>query len=818
VGATQKLLRFGVFELNLDTVELRKSGTVIKLAPLPFKLLVLLASHAGQLVSRDQIESALWGEDEQVDFEHSVNKCIKQIRTVLGDNADRPLYVETLPRQGYRFLAPVVSKTIPAPKPQVVESTSGERARNPAEPGFRPIPAPIAGAAVTQPVAEAASVDRPDTFTVTGQPRRSPSVNLLWSCIAVILATAVVGALVYWRIRPRPALTEKDTIVLADFDNKTGDSLFDDALKQALAVQLEQSPFLTLISDSRVNRTLKLMARPSDARLTPEVAREVCQRTGSTAMILGSIAPLGSGYAIGLKAVDCNSGEVLADGLTEANDKEHVLKALDTAATALRGKLGESLASVQKYATPLEEATTPSLDALQAFSLGQKTRFAKGETAALPFYERAVELDPGFARAYAALASCYNDLNEAGLAAENARKAYELRDKVSERERFYIESTYYVFTTGDLNKARKVHELWNQLYPRDLLPYLLAGYISSTLGDWDKALANAREGMRLDPGNGTIYLNVGNDYTALNRIEDAEAIYKEAEKHQLQAEDLLPNRYQLAFLQGDKQRMAQIASEAAGKPGAEDQVLILEAYSEAWHGSLKNARAVMERAMDSAQRNEGKETAASYEAAEALNEAAMGNSDVARVAANAALKLAPNRDVRAMSALALAQAGDIGTADKLAAELAEAYPQDTLVQQYWLPTIRAEVALQRNDPSRAIELLKIVAPIELGTPTGVNIYLSPVYVRGQAYLMLRDGPKAAAEFRKFVDHYGIVVNFPLGALARLGLARAYALQAANNSGMRDQARTAYQNFLTLWKDADSDVPVYQQALSEFTKL
>jgi len=822
VGPTQKLLRFGVFELNLDTLEVRKSGAAVKLPPQPFKLLVLLASHAGQIVTREEIEAQLWGDETHVDFEHGVNKCIKQIRNVLGDNADQPIYIETLPRQGYRFLAPVVSKTIAAPGPRVVESQSGERGRPPAVTGgLAGLPATVGGAtAPAIAVPQADTVSSPQVKASSYIPDRRfhlPRRRMLWIGSALLVLACAAGGVFYWRAH-RPALTDKDTIVLADFDNKTGDAVFDDTLKQALAMQLEQSPFLTLIPENRVSRTLKLMDRPADDRLTPEVTREVCQRTGSAVMVMGSIAPLTGGYVIGLKATECSSGEVLADTLTEAKDRDHVLKALGTAAQDLRSKLGESLASVQKDSTPLEEATTPSLEALKAYSLGQKTLFARGETAALPLYQRAVELDPGFARAYAVMAGCYSDLNEAGRAAENARKAYDLRSTVSERERFYIEETYYIFATGELDKAEAVTELWKQTYPRDGRPYMSLGYISSSLGNWEKALQNAQEALRLDPSYGVIYYNVGNDYMALNRLEDSEAVFKQAEQHQMQAEDLLFERYQLAFLQGDTARMAQLSAAARGKPGAEDQLLILQANTAAWHGKLKDARALTLQAMQSAQRNDGRETAATYQAAAALYELKLGNADRARADVKAALKLAPNRDVRVIAALTLAQTGDIAAAEKLTAQLAANYPQDTLVQKYWLPTIRAGIALQRKDPNRAIELLQTTAPLELGTPTAVNVYLCPIYLRGEAYLMLHDGNAAAAEFRKFVDHYGIVVNFPWGALARLALARAYALDAQNHSAARDQARAACKDFLALWKDADPDISIYRQAQAEYAKL
>jgi tetratricopeptide (TPR) repeat protein/predicted Ser/Thr protein kinase len=641
----------------------------------------------------------------------------------------------------------------------------------------------------------------------------------LWKVLvpgALILVAAVaIGGMFYFRSRQSMTrLTDKDTIVLSDFDNRTGDAVFDDTLKQGLSVQLEQSPFLDMLSERRVNETLKLMGRPAGDRLTPEVTREVCERTGSKAMLTGSIAGLGSQYVIGLKAANCNTGDVLAEAQEQAAGKEAVLKALDAAAVSMRGKLGESLSTVEKYATPVEEATTPSLEALKAYSLGRKTRFAKGETSALPFYKRAVELDPNFAMAYARMSIVYANLNEVARGAENARKAYELRQKVSELERFDIEANYYMAATGELEKAAQVYELWQQTYPRDVMPNRALGNISSYLGNWGKALEEFREALRLEPNNGANYVNLGIAYTTLNRLDEAEAVYKQAEDHKLENEFLVQSRYWLAFLKGDMVQMAQLVSAAMGKAGSEDLLLATQADTEGWYGKLKSAHELTRRAMDSAQHNDAKEAAAAYQAAAALREVESGNREQARTEATAAVKLAPNRDVRAMAALALARTGDTAGAEKLAAELDKTFPLDTLVQRYWLPTIRAAIALERKDPNQAIELLKVASTIELSSGTGdLTIFLCPVYLRGEAYLMLHDGNRAAAEFQKFINHWGVVVNFPWGALARLGLARAYAMQ-----GDIAKARTAYQDFLMLWKDADPDIPILIAAKSEYTKL
>jgi serine/threonine protein kinase/Tfp pilus assembly protein PilF len=629
----------------------------------------------------------------------------------------------------------------------------------------------------------------------------------------LLVALLVAGGLYYRSHQQSSRLTDKDTIVLSDFDNKTGDAVFDDTLKQGLSVQLEQSPFLALISERRVIDTLKLMGRSPDDRLTANVTREVCQRTGSKAMLTGSIAGLGSQYVIGLKAVNCHTGDVLAEAQEQAAGKEAVLKALDNAATSLRSKLGESLSSVQKYATPVEEATTPSLEALKAYSLGVKTVYAKGNTAALPFFKRAVDLDPNFATAYAWMSAVYWVLSEVGRADEYARKAYDLREKVSEREGFWIEGNYYFSATGELEKAAQVYELWKQTYPRDDLPYMQLGDISVFLGNWEKGLEEWRAALRLEPNIADNYLDLGIAYTALNRLDEAEAVYKQAEERKLEHEALLENRYLLAFLKGDTAQMAQLVSAAMGKPGAEDMLLATQAHTEGWYGKLKNAHELTRRAMDSALHNDAKETAAGYQAAAALREVEAGNREQARAEANAAVKLAPNRDVRAMAALALARAGDTAGAEELAAELDKSFPLDTLVQRYWLPSIRAAVALERKDPNRAIELLKVASTIELSIAPNFTTLMSPAYLRGEAYLMLHDGNAAAAEFQKFIDHRGVVMNFPWGALARLGLARAYAVQ-----GDTVKARAAYQDFLTLWKDADPDIPILKEAKAEYTKL
>ncbi|MGA3214007.1 MAG: protein kinase, partial [Terriglobales bacterium] len=527
---------------------------------------------------------------------------------------------------------------------------------------------------------------------------REPSRTRSAGVVAVVAAALLAAGGLYYRSHQTKPLAERDSIVLADFSNTTGDSVFDETLKQGLSVQLEQSPFLDLVSESKVNETLKLMGRSAGDRLTPAVAGEVCQRTGSKAMLDGSIARLGSQYVIGLKAVNCDNLEVLAVAQEQAAGKEAVLKALDRAAISLRGKLGESLSTVQKYATPVEEATTPSLEALQAYSLGWKVFFQKGQADALPFYQRAVELDPNFAMSYAAMATIYVFLDETGRAAENARKAYELRGNVSERERLFIDGFYYVVATGELEKAAQVYEQSQQTYPNDYNAYVNLAYVYGCLGYPDKALDETREALRLEPNNAINYANLASALTSLNRLDEAEAVFEQALARKLEGESLLQNRYYLEFVRGDAAKMAELSTAAMGKPAAENLMLAALADTEAWHGKPTGARELTRRAMDSARHNDAPEAAAMYQAGLALREVEAGNRERAGAAIVAALKLARNRDIRAIAALVQARAGETAAADKLAAELNRAYPLDTLVQRYWLPTIQAAVALERRDP------------------------------------------------------------------------------------------------------------------------
>jgi eukaryotic-like serine/threonine-protein kinase len=636
--------------------------------------------------------------------------------------------------------------------------------------------------------------------------------GMLWKAMGVAIAVVALAGLSYFYFHRAPKLTDKDTIVLADFTNTTGDAVFDDTLRQGLAVQLEQSPFLSLISDNRIQQTLRLMGQPPDKKLTPEVGRELCERTESAAVLEGSIAQIGSQYNLILKAVNCTTGESIASTEAQANDKNHVLDALGKAAAEIRNKLGESLSTVQKFDTPLERATTPSLEALQAYSLGLKTIREKGDYAgAVALSQQAIKLDPNFAAPYALLGIIYSNIGESSLAAENMRKAFDLRDRVSEQEKLALEPAYRKVVLGDLEKARQGFELWAQTYPRDWEPRDQLGAIYRIFGRYDKSLEEYREALRLAPESGGEYANVVSVYRALNRLDETRATANEAQTKNLDSPGLHGELYFIAFLQSDAAGMEQQIAWSADKPEMEVALLANEADTAAYSGRMGSARAFSRRAVGAAEHAEEKETAAGYEADAALREALVGNATEARQRAAAALGLSSGPDVQYEAALSLALAGDAARAQTLADQLGSRFPENTVVQVNYLPTLEAQIALSRNDSLKAIEILQAATPYELGNVVGGA--LNPIFVRGEAYLAAHQGREAAVEFQKILDHRGVVVNAPIGALAHLGLARAYALQADTA-----KTRAAYQDFLALWKDADSDVPALKQSKGEYSKL
>ncbi|MGB2676732.1 MAG: protein kinase [Candidatus Acidiferrum sp.] len=640
--------------------------------------------------------------------------------------------------------------------------------------------------------------------------------GLPWKVVVPIaLAVVALAAVSYFYFHRTPKLTSEDTLVLAEFTNTTGDPIFDDTLKQAISVQLAQSPFLNILSNARTRATLKLMAKPSGTRLTPDVASDLCERAGGKAYISGSIASLGSQYVIGLDAINCKTGDPLAQEQVTAENKEHILKALDEAATKLREKLGESLSTMEKFDVPLDQATTPSLEALKALSVGVKTLPEKGSAAAIPFFKRAIELDSNFAAAHEALGISYSNLREPGLANENLQRSYDLRDKVSEREKFRISGAYYLLVTGELERAIQTYEMWAQTYPRNSEPFGNLGVDYTYLGQYEKAVTASLEDLRLNPGSAAAFTNLVGLYSAVNRFDDAKANYQQAIAHKVDNPFLHGNRYGVAFLENDTAEMQRQVAAVNGKPG-EDVLLSFESDTEAFYGRLASARRLSQRAIDSAHGNDSKETAAAWQMNAALREAEFHNTADSRQEIASALAEAPTRDVSVLAALALSRIGDIDRAERMAHGLAERFPLNTAINRYWLPAIYASIEIKRDNPSKALEDLQTTARYELGTPlpqfeVGGSLY--PVYIRGEVYLLLHQGKEAAAEFQKFLDHRGVAVNCPLGALARLQLGRAYALQ-----GDTVRSRAAYQDFFGQWKDADPDIPILIAAKAEYAKL
>jgi eukaryotic-like serine/threonine-protein kinase len=658
-----------------------------------------------------------------------------------------------------------------------------------------------------------AAVAAPSSASSHGPLGRGSRRNMF--ILVTAAAVASIAAAGYWHAHATPKLSEKDTVVLADFTNTTGDSVFDGTLRQGLEVQLEQSPFLSLLTEERIQQTLKLMEQSANARLTPEIAREVCQRTSSTAVLNGSIAQIGSQYTVILKAVNCANGDSLASAQEQANDKNHVLDALAKAGSDIRGKLGESLSTVKKFDTPVEQASTSSLEALQAYSLGRKMTGANDFAGSIAPLQRAIKLDPNFAMAYAGLATAYNNISEPGLAAQFAQKAYDLRDRASEREKLYIDSHYFNFVSGDLEKASQAYTAWAQSYPRDEIPYTNLGSIDASLGHYEKSLAEAQDAFRLNP-SGLNYSNLAGGFICLNRLDEARLTAEEAQAKKLDSPYLRAILYQLAFLKNDSAAMAQNLVWASGKPGIEDTLLAMQADSLAYAGQLRKAEELTRQAVASATHADEKETAAGYEAQAGLRQVLFGNATLARQHAAAAIAMTDGRDVQFLAAMTYALAGDSSKLQAFVNDFARRFPQDTAVKFNYLPSLRAQQALLRHDPTKAIAELELAAPYESGQPnqgSAVSAAMYPVYLRAEAFRAAKQGKQSAAEYQKILDHRGVVVNGPLGALAHLGLGRACAL-----SGETAKAKIAYQDFLGLWKDADQDMPILKQVKSEYASL
>ena len=770
----KELYEFGPFRVDPEKEILLRSGEPVPLTPKTFQILLVLVRHSQEVVTKDDLMKSVWP-DTFVE-ETNLSRNIFMLRKALGESPQDHQYILTVPGRGYRLAETV--RTLPEPDVSIVA-----------------------------------------THHSTVQVDVKETRPWGWIAIAAAVIVVVAAGVVAWQsFGHRRALTETDTIVLADFANSTGDPVFDGTLRQGLAVELEQSPFLSIVSEQQIQHTLRMMGQSPDAKLTPEIARDLCQRTASAAVLEGSIAILGKQYVLGLRAEACRTGKVLDDELVQAARKEDVLSTLSQLASKFRSRVGESLATVGKYDTPLEEATTPSLEALKAYSIGWKLAWSKGGDTGLPFFKRAVEIDPKFAMAYASLALMYGATGESNLATENIRKAYELRDRASEKERFFILAYYDGRGTGNQEKAHQICEAWAQIYPRDREPHaFLSGFVDLVLGKYDEAGKEAEKVVELDPDGGLGYVHLARHYIYMNRLDDAEDTLRRAAEHKTEHPFLTLLRFELAFLKTDAAAMQREVAAAQGKPGIEDWMSDWQASALAYSGHVREARNWSQRASNLAQQAGHRERAALFEIRSALWEAFVGNLSMAKQTARSALELANNRETRYGAALVYAMSGDASQAQSLANDLERDFPEDTSVRFYYLPEIRASLALNHGDPSSAIESLQLAVPYDLGMPRSATFAdfgaLYPDYVRGQAYLAARQGADAAREFQNIVDHRGITIGDAIGALAHLGLARADAMQ-----GDTANARAAYNDFLTLWKDADPDIPVLKKAQTEYAKL
>jgi eukaryotic-like serine/threonine-protein kinase len=774
------LYEFGPFSLDPQERLLRREGLPISLPPKAFDTLVALVQNPGHLLPKDELMKIVWP-DTFVE-ESNLALSVSVLRKALGDSAQEPRFILTVPGKGYRFAAPV-------------RQTSA---------GFE------ASAIEAKPGSEA---------VVQEQPEGSPTVALdrrhLLTVKTALLAILIAGGITLWLwYSHRPLrLTEKDTILLADIENHTGDPAFDDVLRQGLAIQLDQSPFLDVLPDQRVRAMLPLLGLHHDERLTGEAARGVCLRTGSKVMITGSVSSLGSQYVVDLGASICQTGDTLTQEQVVANRKEDVLKALGEASTKLRAQLGESLQSIEKFNVPIQDATTPSLEAFKSFTAGIMTMYSDPK-AAIPLFQRAIELDSNFARGYMGLGAAHINLGEYQQGAQMIKRAYILRDRVSEPEKFLINFSYYSQVTGNLDKAGDVLAVWARTYPRQHLVHLFLANNYALRGLYPEALAEAQEALRRAPvPNGIAYDHLMSCYIALDQLDQAAATYADAQAHGVDNYYLHLELYKLAFLQGDGPGMVrQIEWSHASE--AEDSFLAMQADTEAFRGCLAKARELTRQAVTLARAAHRDESAAEWQLSEALREAEFGNFPGAKNEASSALQLSSARDVRILAALAYARSGEWDRARSLVDALTKEFPEDTVFNQYWLPAIRAAIDLGRGHADKALEFLAPAGKYELGSPSPlVAGTLYPIYLRAQADLAAGHPTDAASEFTKILDHPGITLNLATGVLARLGLAQCYAAQ-----GEKNKARTAYEQFLALFKEADRNVPVLKTAQSEYDRL
>jgi DNA-binding winged helix-turn-helix (wHTH) protein/tetratricopeptide (TPR) repeat protein len=765
----EQLYEFGPFRVDPARETLLKAGVAVPLTPKTFQILLVLVRHGQEIVTKDDLMKSVWP-DTFVE-EANLSRNIFMLRKAMGETAQDHRYIVTIPGRGYRLTENV--RLVPGEE-FAIAAASHSRVQ----------------------------IEVKETRSWT------------WIALAAVLVLAVAAGLWRWLSPRRAVLSAKDTVVLADFANSTGDPVFDDTLRQGLAIELRQSPFLSLISDQRIGHTLRLMGRVPGNRLTPELARGICERTGSAAVLDGSIAPLGKQYVVSLQARSCRNGEVLDQEQTQAARKEDVLNALSRIASRLRNRVGESLTAIQEHNIPLAEVTTPSLEALEAYSTGWKLHTTTGAMAGLPLLKRAVEIDPDFALAQATLAREYADLDEPDLSAQTATRAWQLRGRTSERERFYITATYEGLATGNLERARQNDEAWAHTYPRDPVPHaMLSGYPNKAAGRYQQAVAEAEKAVEADPDFAIAYYNLGVNNLYLGRVEEAENVLRRAAGRGLEIDELLMLEHDIAFVKSDRSAMERAVARARERSGGDIWASNKEAFAAAYTGHLRTATTLTRRAVDQAAQEGQVERAALWEAGESLREAFFGDATNATSSAMAALARSKNLEVVFGAALALAISGDSARAQALATDLERRFPEDTIVHFSYLPVVRARILLNHGEASKALEQLQVSAPYELGAPRLLFGALYPIYVRGEAYLAMRQGTEAAIEFQKILDHRGIVGSDPIGALAHLQLARAVALTED-----KTKAKTAYQDFFALWKDADAGIPILKQARAEYLRL
>jgi DNA-binding winged helix-turn-helix (wHTH) protein len=788
----QGIFQFGEFRIDALARTLRREAEVITLNYRAFDVLLYFVQNSGKVLTRDELLKNVWP-DTFVD-EHSLEQSISVLRRALDEKRGDNRYIVTLAGRGYQFVAPVQVIT---PDGKIVPELATADRNDPSELIFQK--QTIEASVTTQEKERASS-------TVFGS--RVPRVlGAIAATLAVSVAT--LGGAWYWRSYRTPKLTEKDTIVVADFENRTGDPVFDGTLKEAVAVDLDQSPYLNIVSDQKIGDALKLMSRDPGLPITGDVARDLCQRVNGNALLQGSIANFGKQYVVVLTTTNCATGDLLGAEQFRAESKEKILPALDKAVASLRGRLGESLRSIGKYATPVEQASTPSLAALQAYSAGLKALEDGGNLAAIPFFKRATELDPNFAMAYAHLGQASSDAGIAGPPYDDTTKAFGLRDRTSDRERFYIDSSYYDVVTGEFEKEVRVLEQWRQVYPREAKPARILAHLYRYLGRYEESLREARDSVRLEPDADSNYDQLVLSALMSNRLDEAQAA--------LQARDpdsyrKAPNLYRLAFLRNDLAGMQRQEARIAGKEG-EGLLLSLQSDTEAYYGHLRKARELTRRATEV----EVGDKAAGWRAGKSafegcFREVFFGYSEEARRDVTAVLAVHGGRGGQYLAIMALALVGDGQRVEAIAADWRKDSPDDEVVNLYGMATARAAIQLWgHNNPAKAVRDLEVASRYELAQTVAPP--LLPVYVRGQAFLALHQGAAAAAEFQKFVDYPGAVGNNPIGAVARMGLARAYAMQ-----GDTVKARAAYEEFFSLWKDADPDIPILKEAKAEYSKL